>query len=136
MHRALIESQLKPSNFIALPGGGGGVGIQGVQLAKAIGLRPIVIDSGEAKRKLAMEMGAETFIDFRESKDVAADVKAASGGVGVHGVIVTGYQAYNDSISYIGDRVGGVIVCVALRKLMCRLWLRPHADFCFQRPQV
>lgn len=34
MHRALIESNLKPSNWVVFPGGGGGVGIQGVQLAK------------------------------------------------------------------------------------------------------
>ena len=34
MHRALIESDLKPSNWVVFPGGGGGVGIQGVMLAR------------------------------------------------------------------------------------------------------
>jgi alcohol dehydrogenase, propanol-preferring len=34
MHRALIESGLKPGNWVVFPGGGGGVGIQGVQLAR------------------------------------------------------------------------------------------------------
>lgn len=34
MHRALVESGLKPSNWVVFPGGGGGVGIQGIQLAK------------------------------------------------------------------------------------------------------
>ena len=34
MHRGLIESDLKPSNWVVFPGGGGGVGIQGIQLAK------------------------------------------------------------------------------------------------------
>lgn len=34
MHRALIESGLKPGAWVVFPGGGGGVGIQGVQLAK------------------------------------------------------------------------------------------------------
>lgn len=33
MHRALIDSGLKPGNWVVFPGGGGGVGIQGVQLA-------------------------------------------------------------------------------------------------------
>jgi propanol-preferring alcohol dehydrogenase len=64
MHRALIDSRLKASQFVVFPGGGGGVGIQGVQLAKAMGMRPIVIDSGDAKRKLSLEMGAEEFVDF------------------------------------------------------------------------
>lgn len=48
------------------PGGWGGVGIQGVQLAEIFGLRPIVVDSGEAKRELASNLGAEEFIDYRE----------------------------------------------------------------------
>jgi propanol-preferring alcohol dehydrogenase len=34
MHRALIEADLKPGNWVVFPGGGGGVGIQGIQLAK------------------------------------------------------------------------------------------------------
>lgn len=79
-------------------------------------MRPIVIDGGAAKRKLSLEMGAESFIDFTEVGNVAEEVKKVAGGVGAHGVIVTAYQAYKDSISYIGDRIGGVVVCVALRK--------------------
>jgi len=86
MHRALIDSRLKPGNWVVFPGGGGGVGIQGVQLAKAMGMRPIVIDGGEAKEKLSMEMGAEAFIDFTKTKDVAEEVKRIAGGVGAHGV--------------------------------------------------
>lgn len=36
MHRSLIESGLRPSDWVVFPGGGGGVGIQGVQLAKYV----------------------------------------------------------------------------------------------------
>lgn len=36
MHRALIESKLKATQWVVFPGGGGGVGIQGVQLAKYV----------------------------------------------------------------------------------------------------
>jgi len=114
MHRALIDSGLKVGQWVVFPGGGGGVGIQGVQLAKAMGMRPIVIDGGAAKRKLSLEMGAEVFIDFTEVPNVAEEVKKAANGVGAHGVIVTAYQAYKDAISYIGDRISGVVVCVAL----------------------
>ncbi|KAM3418304.1 hypothetical protein BST61_g4303 [Cercospora zeina] len=114
MHRALVDSGLKAGDFVVFPGGGGGVGIQGVQLAKAMGMRPIVIDSGEAKSKLSKELGAEEFIDFKEHKDVAARVKEVAGGVGAHGVLVTAYQAYQDSFSYLGDRIGGRIMCIAL----------------------
>ncbi|OQO12222.1 hypothetical protein B0A48_02863 [Cryoendolithus antarcticus] len=114
MHRALIDSGLKAGNWVVFPGGGGGVGIQGVQLAKAMGMRPIVIDGGEKKQKLAESLGADAFIDFTKEKDVAAKVKELADGIGAHGVLVTAYQAYNDSISYIGDRIGGKIMCIAL----------------------
>lgn len=63
MHRALIDSGLKAGQWVVFPGGGGGVGIQGVQLAKAMGMRPIVIDSGEQKKDLCIKLGAEVFID-------------------------------------------------------------------------
>lgn len=94
MHRALKDSNLKPGNWVVFPGGGGGVGIQGVQLAKAMGMRPIVVDGGEEKKKLALNMGAEAFIDFREEKDVAAKVKEVADGIGAHGVLVTAWQSY------------------------------------------
>lgn len=38
MHRALVDSNLIPGNWVVFPGGGGGVGIQGVQLAKYAGV--------------------------------------------------------------------------------------------------
>jgi len=114
MHRALIDSNLRAGNWVVFPGGGGGVGIQGVQLAKAMGMRPIVIDSGAAKKKLCLDLGAEEFIDFKEHDDVAAKVKEVADGVGAHGVLVTAYQAYKDAISYVGDRIGAKIMCIAL----------------------
>ena len=63
-------------------------------------------------------MGAEAFVDFREVSSVAEEVKKVAGGIGAHGVIVTAPQAYKDAISFIGDRVGGKIVCVGLRKII------------------
>lgn len=121
MHRALVDSGLKAGEWVVFPGGGGGVGIQGVQLAKAMGMRPLVVDSGEAKRGMAGKMGAEAFVDFREVESVAEEVKRVCDGVGAHGVIVTAPQAYKDAISYVGDRIGAKVVCVGLRKFLLRL---------------
>jgi propanol-preferring alcohol dehydrogenase len=57
-------------------------------------MRPIAIDGGEAKKKLCLEMGAEAFVDFKATKDVAAEVVKIADGIGAHGVLVTAYQAY------------------------------------------
>ena len=62
MHRALKDSGLSVGEWVVFPCGGGGVGIQGVQFAKALGIRPIVVDSGEQKRNLALDLGAEAFL--------------------------------------------------------------------------
>ena len=62
-------------------------------------MRPIVIDGGEEKKKLALSMGAEEFIDFKETQDVAARVKEIAGGIGAHGVLVTAYQAYKGQLN-------------------------------------
>ncbi|PNS15910.1 Alcohol dehydrogenase 4, mitochondrial [Sphaceloma murrayae] len=88
VYRSLVGSELRAGDIACFPGGGGGVGIQGVQLAEAMGFRPIVVDSGAGKRKLAMECGAEAFVNFKEVKDVAAAVVEAADGVGVHGVFL------------------------------------------------
>lgn len=77
-------------------------------------MRPIVIDGGETKKKLSLEMGAEEFVDFKEHKDTAARVKEIADGIGAHGVLVTAYQAYKDAFSFLGDRIGGKIMCIAL----------------------
>ncbi|KAI9871323.1 MAG: hypothetical protein M1830_002723 [Pleopsidium flavum] len=114
IYRSLVESKLQPGEWAVFPGGGGGVGIQGVQLAKAMGLRPIVIDSGTAKKDLCMSLGAEAFVDFKESKDVAAEVVKIADGIGAHGVFVTAPSAYNTAIGLVGDRVGAKVMCIGL----------------------
>lgn len=96
-------------------------------------MRAIAIDGGDAKRDLCKRMGAEEFVDFTKESDVPAKIKEIADGIGAHGVLVTAYQAYNgklqlkkrfmnksvanmflDSIKYIGDRIGGRIMCIAL----------------------
>lgn len=114
IYRSILESNLKAGSWVAFPGGGGGVGIQGVQLAKAWGMRPIVIDTGAEKRKLAMAMGAEAFVDFKETEDPAKAVIETADGIGVHGVFVTAPAAYQTAVSYIGERVGAVVMCIGL----------------------
>ncbi|KAL1959446.1 hypothetical protein VTO42DRAFT_1891 [Malbranchea cinnamomea] len=114
IYRSLAEAKLQPGNWAVFPGGGGGVGIQGVQLAKAMGLRIIAIDTGAEKRDLCLRMGAEHFIDFRESKDVVKEVVEKADGIGAHAVFVTAPAAYKDAVAYTGRRIGSKVLCIGL----------------------
>lgn len=114
IYRSLRESGLQPGNWAVFPGGGGGVGIQGVQLARAMGMRPVVVDTGATKRALALEKGAEAFVDFRETTDAAQATIEITDGIGAHGVFVTAPPAYKSAVSYVGQRIAAVVMCIGL----------------------
>ncbi|KAL1606453.1 chloride channel [Paraconiothyrium brasiliense] len=114
IYTSIKESRLQPGDWAVFPGAGGGVGMQGLQLAKAMGLRPVAIDTGAEKKKLCIENGAEHFIDFKEVSNIAEEVVKLCDGIGAHAVYVTAVQSYPQSISFLGGRVGGKVMCVGL----------------------
>ena len=115
IYTSIKESGLKPGDWAVFPGAGGGVGMQGVQLAKAMGLRPVAIDTGADKEKLCLETaGAEHFIDFAKVSNVADEVVRICDGIGAHAVFVTAVQVYPSSVSLLGGRVGGKVMCIGL----------------------
>ena len=116
IYRSLAEAALQPGNWAVFPGGGGGVGIQGVQLARAMGLRVIAVDTGTAKRDLCLRMGAEHFVDFKETQDTVKEVVSLTDGIGAHGVFVTAPAAYRDAIGFTGTRVASKVLCIGLRR--------------------
>lgn len=89
MYSSLKESGLTAGDWAVFPGGGGGTGIQGVQLACAMGIRSVVVDTGADRRKLALILGAEGFVDFLEDQDHINRVLEITNG-GAHGVFVSG----------------------------------------------
>lgn len=110
-----IRSEVKPGQWIVLPGAGGGLGHFAVQYAKAMGMRVIAIDGGDEKEKLCKKLGAEAFIDFTKVKDIAAEVMKLTT-YGAHGVIVTAAtkEAYAQAPSLL--RPNGTVVVVGLPK--------------------
>jgi len=127
-YTSIKESGIRPGQWAVFPGGGGGVGIQGVQLAVAMGLRAVVVDTGVERRELCKRYGAEHFVDFKEVGDPCKEVIRLTGGGG-HAVFVTGIspplsrfvmefkelimaavQSYPVSMNYLGGRVGGVVM--------------------------
>ena len=108
-YTSLKESGLKPGNWAVFPGGGGGVGIQGVQLAVAMGFRVIIVDTGDARAALAKKYGAEHFVDFKTESDPVKKVVELTGG-GAHAVFVTAVQAYPIAHGYLGARQGASVM--------------------------
>lgn len=85
-----------------------------------MGFRMIGIDAGE-KEKLAKECGAEVFFDVTKygrdaegNKQLAADVKAATGGLGAAAVVVctASNAAYAQGLSFL--KYYGSLVCVGV----------------------
>lgn len=99
--------------WIVLPGAGGGLGHLAVQYAKAMGMRVIAVDGGEAKRELCMKLGAEYFIDFTTTMDIPAKVMEITK-LGAHGVIVTAASKEGYATAPATLRRGGTMVSVGL----------------------
>lgn len=82
-----LDNELQTGDFVVISGSGGGLGHIGVQIAARMkNLRVIAVDSGDDKRALSLESGAEVFIDYK-SEDVVARVREFTG-EGAHATIV------------------------------------------------
>ncbi|KJZ80171.1 Alcohol dehydrogenase 1 [Hirsutella minnesotensis 3608] len=115
VYRGLKESGARPGQTVAVVGAGGGLGTLAIQYAKAMGLDVIAVDGGDEKRKICLDLGASTYIDFQTSQDVAAGVKAATAdGLGPHAVLLVAVQEkpFQQAATYV--RPLGTIVCMGL----------------------
>ena len=116
VYKGLKESAARPGQTVAIVGAGGGLGAMAQQYAKAMGLNTLAIDAGEEKRKMCLEkLGASAFVDFSTSKDVVADVKAATAdGLGPHAVLLVAVaeKPFQQAADYCRPR--GTIVCIGL----------------------
>lgn len=115
MYSAIAKAELKPGNFIVIPGAGGGLGHLAVQIAAGKGYKVIAIDSGSSKRSLCLDLGATKFIDFA-TEDVENEVKAETGGLGAHAVVVSAgsEKAYSQGLAMLRNL--GTLVCVGIPK--------------------
>lgn len=114
VYRAIKYSQTTLGDWLVIPGAGGGLGHLAIQYAKVRGLQVIAIDTGAEKKQLCLELGADKWIDFKESKDIVKDIKDATNGLGAHSTIVTSASSggYEQAIEYL--REGGTLMAVGL----------------------
>jgi len=111
---ALKKANLDPGEWVALSGGGGGLGHLAIQYAKSFGLQVLAIDHG-SKKDFCLDLGADAFIDFTKFDDegLAAEAKSITGG-GAHAMLVNNAstKAYDQALTLV--RYGGTLVCVGI----------------------
>lgn len=114
VYKALKQANVSIGQWIAISGAGGGLGHLAVQYAVAMGLRVLAIDTGDLKKKLCIGLGAEKWVDFRESKDLVKDVQAATDGLGPEAALIVAGEItpFNQAIMYL--RRKGTLVCVGM----------------------
>jgi propanol-preferring alcohol dehydrogenase len=85
-HACREEARVGPGDTVLIVGGGGGVGIHGVQMAKLCGGWVVAADVSDEKLTAAQHAGADVVIDARRG-DLATLVKQATDGRGVDAAI-------------------------------------------------
>jgi NADPH:quinone reductase len=98
-HLLRTSTHLAPGESVVVHAAAGGVGTIAVQLAKLWGAgRVIGTASSEAKRRLALELGADVVVDSA-AEDLTAALKQANGGQGVDIVLeMTGGAVFDQSL--------------------------------------
>ncbi|RMJ24965.1 alcohol dehydrogenase [Aspergillus sp. HF37] len=115
VYKGLKEAAVRPGQTVAIVGAGGGLGSLALQYAKAMGLHVVAIDGGDEKQAMCQELGAETFVDYTKSKDIVADVQAATPeGLGAHAVILLAVseKPFQQATEYVRPR--GTVVAIGL----------------------
>ncbi len=86
LHACRDEAKIGPGDQVLIVGGGGGVGIHGVQMAKLCGGWVLGADLTDEKLQMMKQMGADDVIDVR-SGEISTQVLAKTGGRGVDAAI-------------------------------------------------
>lgn len=115
VYKGIKESGVRPGQWIAIAGAGGGLGNMALQYCKAMGIHTIAIDGGDEKNQATKALGASAYVDFFTSKDLVADVKSATpDGLGPHAAILLAVseKPFQQAADYVRPR--GAVVCIGL----------------------
>ncbi|TKA25817.1 hypothetical protein B0A50_05572 [Salinomyces thailandicus] len=86
--RAVLQTELKGGEWLAIVGSGGGLGHLGCQFAKALGLQVIGVDARDEGLSLTKANGADVVVDARAGKEeVVKQVHAVTNGQGADATV-------------------------------------------------
>jgi propanol-preferring alcohol dehydrogenase len=104
---ALRQLDLEPNALVAVQGIGG-LGHLGVQYANRLGYRVVAIARGEEKRRLAIDLGADHYIDSTEA-DPGEELARLGG---ASGILATAASGASMSALLDGLAIGGQLIVV------------------------
>ncbi|KKK19754.1 alcohol dehydrogenase 2 [Aspergillus ochraceoroseus] len=109
VYKGLKESGVRPGQTVAIVGAGGGLGSLAQQYAKAMGLRIIAIDSGDEKKVMCEELGAEQI-----QRCCRGGQSRNTGRLGAHAVILLAVaeKPFQQATEYVRSR--GSVVAIGL----------------------
>jgi propanol-preferring alcohol dehydrogenase len=81
------RAQISPHDDVLLIGAGGGVGVHGIQVAKAFGARVIAADISDEKLEFARKWGADEVINVRAVNDLGEATRKLTDGKGVEAAV-------------------------------------------------
>lgn len=105
----MSRARMTPGETVLIHGIGGGVALAALQFVTQTAGTAIVTSSSDEKLARAIEMGAALGINYRTSKDVAAEVKEVTGGRGAD-IVIDAVGAATWPINLAAVRRGGRIV--------------------------
>ena len=110
------RARVNPHDNVLLIGAGGGVGIHGVQVAKAFGARVIAMDVSDEKLELARKWGADEVVHARRETDLVGAVKKLTDGLGVDAAIDYVGHAQTFQVAYDSLTTSGRAVVIGVGK--------------------
>jgi len=115
-YKGLKDSGVRPGQYMVITGAGGGLGHLGVQYAKAMGMKVIGVDGGEAKMEFLKSLGCDYPLDFMVCKDIPGKIMEITGGRGADGVLLLAAvsKLFTQAVDYVKPR--GSMMCIALPK--------------------
>jgi NADPH:quinone reductase-like Zn-dependent oxidoreductase len=106
----MTRAQLRAGERVLIWGIGGGVATAALQICGLVGAEVWVASSSDAKLERARSMGAAHTLNYR-TQDVAREVRAATGKVGVDVVVDNvGAATWKQSLGALGKR-GRLVTC-------------------------